>query len=235
MNQKKFGAFIKAARKKQHLTQKDLADKYGVTYQAVSKWENGVNMPDTTLIKQMSEDFGVSLEELFDGEFKEQKNKKKTLVVGTLLLAILSVVIVIVILLGIGKQDFQFKTLASGCDNFNISGNIAYNHSKSAIYITNIKYCGGDDAEKYKAIDCILYEVNNDIERRISSYNYDGNKSIKLEDFLQNVTLAIDNYTQTCKEYQDDSLFLSINATRLDGKVITYKIPLSLESGCSTE
>ncbi len=42
MNQEKFGKFIKDIRKKHNLTQKQLADKYNVTYQAVSKWENGI-------------------------------------------------------------------------------------------------------------------------------------------------------------------------------------------------
>lgn len=42
MNQEKFGKLIKDIRKKNNLTQKQLAAKYNVTYQAVSKWENGL-------------------------------------------------------------------------------------------------------------------------------------------------------------------------------------------------
>ena len=42
MNQEKFGEFIKKIRKENHFTQKDLANRLGVTYQAVSKWENGL-------------------------------------------------------------------------------------------------------------------------------------------------------------------------------------------------
>ena len=64
MDQEKFGNFIKTIRKNNNLTQKEFADKYGVTYQAVSKWERGLNMPDTALIKQMSKDFNISIEEL---------------------------------------------------------------------------------------------------------------------------------------------------------------------------
>lgn len=45
MNQEKFGTIIKNIRKKYNLTQKQLADKYNVTYQAVSKWENGLSFP----------------------------------------------------------------------------------------------------------------------------------------------------------------------------------------------
>ena len=72
MNQEKIGTFIKNLRKKNNLTQQALADKYNVTYQAVSKWENGLNMPDTALMLEISKDFGISLEGLLDC-----KNEKK--------------------------------------------------------------------------------------------------------------------------------------------------------------
>ena len=58
----------------------------------------------------------------------------------------------------IGADDFSFKTISSTCDAFNISGSIAYNDKKSAIYITNIKYCAGDDTKEYEKID---YLTNN--------------------------------------------------------------------------
>lgn len=76
MDQEKFGKFIKDIRKKHNLTQKQLADKYNVTYKAVSKWENGLNMPDTSLMKQMSKDFEISIDELLEGEYKEKKGKR---------------------------------------------------------------------------------------------------------------------------------------------------------------
>ena len=45
MDTEKVGKLIKQIRKDNHLTQKDLALKYNITYQAVSKWENGKNIP----------------------------------------------------------------------------------------------------------------------------------------------------------------------------------------------
>ena len=82
-------------------------------------------------------------------------------------------------------------------------------------------------------IECVLYESHDDIDRKISSYTYDGLDSIKLEDFLQEITLAVDDYEKSCKDYTDNSLYLSIFATRQDGKVITYRVPLKLDSSCS--
>ena len=94
MNQEKFGRFIKEIRKKHNLTQKEFADKYHVTYQAVSKWENGKNMPDSTLIKQISEDFNISLEELYNGEFK---NKKKKIIPIIITICIITVTFIILL------------------------------------------------------------------------------------------------------------------------------------------
>lgn len=232
MNQEKFGKFIKNIRKKHNLTQKQLADKYNVTYQAVSKWENGLNMPETSLIRQMSKDFGISIDELLDGEYKKRKKNKNFLIIFLFIFIIILCIAAIIIFKPFHKEnDFQFKTLSTECKNFNISGNISYNENKSAIYVTNIQYCGGNDKEEYKQIECILYESNNDVETKISSFKSNYEK-IKLEEFLKDVTLSIDNYEKTCKEYQEDSLYLSINATDFNDKTIVYKIPLKLDS-CS--
>ena len=73
MNPEKVGEFIKKLRKKNNLTQQQLGDKYGVTYQAVSKWENGINLPEVSLIRQMSKDFNISVEDILDGEEKSTK------------------------------------------------------------------------------------------------------------------------------------------------------------------
>ena len=153
------------------------------------------------------------------------------IIISILTFIALCIVLIIIFITFQKDNDFQFKTLSTECQNFNISGNISYNENKSAIYITNIKYYGGDDTEEYKQIECTLYESNNNIERKISSFKSDYEK-IKLEEFLQDVTISIDDYEKTCKEYQENSLYLSINATDYNEKITSYKIPLKLSS-CS--
>ena len=68
MNPERIGQMIKDIRKKNHLTQKQFADKYGVTYQAVSKWENGKNIPDIVLLREIGKDFEIPMEDLLDGK-----------------------------------------------------------------------------------------------------------------------------------------------------------------------
>lgn len=71
MDSKKFGTFLKILRTEKGLTQEQLAEKCGVSNRAVSRWETGANMPDLDILIQLSEDYGVTLRELLDGERKE--------------------------------------------------------------------------------------------------------------------------------------------------------------------
>ena len=227
MDQEKIGKFIKDLRIKNNLTQKEFADRYNVTYQAVSKWENGKNMPDLSLLKEICKDFDVSLDDLFNGEKSVKKSYKKYVIIGIICI----VIVLFLVIKNNNNGDFNFKTITSSCDAFNISGSIAYNDKKSAIYITNIKYCGGDDTKEYEIIECTLYESHEDIEKKISSYKYDGDKKIKLEKFLENVTFKVDGYKKTCDEH--NSLYLLINATDDSKNITTYKVPLETQSICA--
>ena len=227
MDQEKIGKFIKDLRIKNNLTQKEFADRYNVTYQAVSKWENGKNMPDLSLLKEICKDFDVSLDDLFNGEKSVKKSYNKYVIIGIICI----VIVLFLVIKNNNNGDFNFKTITSSCDAFNISGSIAYNDKKSAIYITNIKYCGGDDTKEYEIIECTLYESHEDIEKKISSYKYDGDKKVKLEKFLENVTFKVDGYKKTCDEH--NSLYLLINATDDSKNITTYKVPLETQSICA--
>lgn len=65
-----FGNFLYNLRKQRGWTQTELADKLGVTNQAVSKWENGDSFPDTGMLVPLAELFGVSVDELLKGKRK---------------------------------------------------------------------------------------------------------------------------------------------------------------------
>lgn len=235
MNQEKFGQFIKEIRKKNNLTQKNLADKYGVTYQAVSKWENGKNMPDITLIKKMSDDFNIELSDMLEGEYKPNKVKKENnwILCAFFVLLMLFLILIFLLIKTNSSKNFEFKTLTTGCDNFNISGSIAYNQNKSSIYISHVDYCGGEDLKEYKKIECTLYESHNNTDIKISSCDFGDDTSIKLDEYLKDVKINVDNYSSVCKNYQDSTLYLLINATDINDKVTSYKIPLRLEENCS--
>ena len=79
MNQVKIGKFIAELRKEKDLTQKDLAEKIGVTDKAISKWENGRGMPDVSLLRKISEVLGITVNELLSAEKIDDKDKAKKL------------------------------------------------------------------------------------------------------------------------------------------------------------
>lgn len=230
MNQEKIGTFIKEIRKKNKLTQQEFANQFGVTYQAVSKWENGKNVPDIEILKLMCEKYDKDINEFLTGK---KNSKKKKYIFILIVIIIFLLILLIGILFKSNDNNFEFKTISTTCNEFKVTGSIAYNDNKSSIYISNINYCGNDDDTYYKTIECILYEVNNNVETRIDEYLYQEEDSIRLDDFFQNVTFHIENYSRTCKYYSEDSLYILINATDKNDKVTSYKIPLSVSDNCN--
>ena len=82
MNQIKIGEFISSQRKMKNLTQATLAEKLGITDRAVSKWERGKGLPDASLMVDLCEILGITVNELLCGEKisvenKNEKNVKK--------------------------------------------------------------------------------------------------------------------------------------------------------------
>lgn len=62
--QETFGQRLQRLRKNANLTQEDVATKLNITAQAVSKWENDVSAPDISVLVELSDILGVSLDEL---------------------------------------------------------------------------------------------------------------------------------------------------------------------------
>lgn len=219
MNQEKISNLIKRLRKKDNLTQAQFANKYNVTFQAVSKWENGKSLPDIVLLKQICKDYNISIDEVLEGEINK-KNKYLLLIPLVVILIIGSVFI-------LKKDDFEFKTLSSSCSNFKISGSIAYNNNKSHLHLSNIDYCGNDDNNDYVKIECTLYEKKQNINKELDKLYYD-NDEIKLKDFLENIEFDLEDFSKMCRSYDNDSLYLEINATTKDNKTTNYKVSLSI-------
>ena len=83
MNQNKIGKFIAEKRKEQNLTQLELAEKLCVTDRAVSKWETGKCMPDSSLMLDLCKILKISVNDLLNGEetkMEENKNLEQTVI-----------------------------------------------------------------------------------------------------------------------------------------------------------
>lgn len=236
----KVGNFIRELRKKNNLTQKLFGEKYGVTYQAVSKWERGINIPDISLLQQISKDFDVSIEDILDGEIKEKLKEENEIqdtrkliypyVFGVVAFVFIGLLIALLFINNKPKDSFTFKTLSTTCNEFKVTGAIAYDSKKSSINISSINYCGGDDETVYDEITCELFEEEGKSKTLISKCPKEGSNQ-KLEDFLEEIEVKVDDYNQQCKSYAHNKLYLEIKASK-DNKTTIYKIDLDLNDNC---
>ncbi len=74
MDQMKIGKFIAECRKNKNMTQAQLAEKLNITDRAISKWETGNGMPDTSIMLDLCKELGISVNELLSGEMIEMEN-----------------------------------------------------------------------------------------------------------------------------------------------------------------
>ena len=77
MDQIKIGKFIAECRKKNNLTQMQLAEKLNITDRAISKWENGKGMPDSSIMLDLCNELKISVNELLSGEVIKMEDYKK--------------------------------------------------------------------------------------------------------------------------------------------------------------
>ena len=77
MNQVKIGKFIAECRKEKNLTQMQLADKFGITDKAISKWERGIALPDSSIMLELCDILGISVNELLNGEKIDMENNNQ--------------------------------------------------------------------------------------------------------------------------------------------------------------
>jgi transcriptional regulator with XRE-family HTH domain len=77
MDQIKIGRFIAEKRKENKLTQSQLAKKLNITDRAVSKWETGKGMPDSSIMLQLCEVLGITVNDLLNGEVVNMNDYNK--------------------------------------------------------------------------------------------------------------------------------------------------------------
>ena len=81
MDTVKIGKFISKLRHEKKLTQEQLGEKIGVTNKTISRWENGNYLPSIDMLKLLSEEFSVSINEILcgeripDSEYREKSDK----------------------------------------------------------------------------------------------------------------------------------------------------------------
>ncbi len=221
-----FGEIIKDIRKKNNLTQKELADKLYVTYQAVSKWENNKSIPDISILQNISKMFNIDL------NYLTNTKKRNNIIYFILIIIFLILSLTITILITKNHtHDFEMRTIETTCNDFNLSGTIAYNKDKTAIFISEIDYCGLNKDQIYDTITSTLYQNENNKEKIIITNKQKNNLS--LNDYLKDLTYHVDNYKSTCLDYNKNELYIKIELQKKNESTITYTIPLKINDTCN--
>lgn len=224
MNEEKISKLIKKIRKENNLTQEEFAKNLGVTYQAVSKWERGLSIPDISILKEISNTYNIDINDLLNGKNKKKKNK---LIVVLVLIIVLCLITIILIY---NRNDsFEFKKISSKCSAFEITGVAAYNKNKASLSITSINFCGEKDDKVYDSLSCTLYEENKNSKRKIADCNKAKNKT--LENYLKNIEIDVDNYKSICNDFNDANMYLEIEIKE-GSKEHIHKVPLKLSKSC---
>ena len=129
MDQVKVGKFIAECRKNKNMTQAELAEKLNITDRAISKWETGKGMPDSSIMLELCNELDISVNELLSGEMIEMKNyneraeellikmTKKEEIINKKLLVSMYIIIVITIIADVSivalAQYFIIDTILS--------------------------------------------------------------------------------------------------------------------------
>ena len=79
MDQIKIGRFIALCRKRANLTQIQLAEILGITDRAISKWETGKALPDSSIMLELCGILGITVNDLLSGEVVTMENYNKEL------------------------------------------------------------------------------------------------------------------------------------------------------------
>ena len=214
MNQEKIGSFIKKIRKDNHLSQQAFAEKLGVSFQAVSKWENGKNLPDLSTMKEIKKQFNVDIDEIIEGKEK-QKNKSKTITID-ILIGILIICIMIIFFHFMNKSNmFEFQEVNSTNENFKVSGSVV------------VTYQGTEDDIEYESLECNLMEEKESSVNEITSCEV--GKNMTLTEYLENLKIKMDHHAPNCTMFTESKMYIELKAIKED-KTITYKIPIEVEN-----
>ena len=173
------GRKIMDLRKKNGLSQEDLAEKVGVARQTISKWELGETSPDLKQSKELSKIFKVSLDELTDNDIKDilvektSNTEKLAGIILKLLKFTMIFIVVLPILLIVLRIVFKkiYEHNAGRLMNVSIKCNLHDdNYGYEFVYYQNngqIKEAGGDgylinitDADKYEDVYQALDKID---------------------------------------------------------------------------
>lgn len=198
MDQNKIGKFIERARKARHLTQQQLADILGVSNTAISKWENGNNLPDISMLEPLSIALKIDMLDLLTAQNSTHTQVSKKCVKqrrNRITRVIITIIIAIILLLTtnfltyyncnkttqkILSEQIQVYKISSNNIDYVVEGYIIFNNKENLVYIEKIAFQGLEnpniDYSKIKEVNYYLelngykiFKQTSNIEEKVNS------------------------------------------------------------------
>lgn len=230
---KSFADIIRELRVQNKLTQKELADKIGVSDRTISKWEKGSSVPDLVCLTNICKELGVSPSLMINYKysFKDRLNKAKLslrkllkFLTNNIFVVFFFIIFILLFIYFINNYN-AVKIYRIKYDSENIKFNRAYFFRTKAVnilFIDNIKLCKID--YEPKTIKVELYTYHNGDKYII----YEGNDlgDIYIEENTSNLDILSNEFYSNIKH----SINLVINTTDNDGNNYTYKSTLTLNN-----
>ncbi len=250
MNLQKVGKFIAEKRKEKGYTQEVLGEKLGITSNTLSKWERGINAPDISLLKNISDELDITLEELLCGEEIDKTNEninpsdgivesiefysKRTKIkyLKTFTYCVLAIIFLFSVMFLIGNYNrLKIYGLQSKNGKYYIEGHIIFNQERNLIIINNIdihdKNIGTEQEEKIKTLNVSLKSNNKVLFSSIKNIDLYNNR---INSYLLNTSYFADENLKSneniIKNVDLNKMYLFIEYITIDDKYKDITIPI---------
>ena len=201
------------------MTQTQLADKLNINSNAISKWENGMTLPNEENILKLNKIFNVSIDDIYNNNFNDNKLNIRERVLEfankyfSILLTFLIIFLVLFILLFIfyinNNGKFNYYSIEKTNQEYSINGSIVEMPDRLNISLSNI-------VSNTSKISSSNYETAIYLDKillyRVGDITDTKDENISLNEYLQDISINL-----------SDELILSKNVD-LDGKQLIIKI-----------
>lgn len=225
----KTGEFIARLRQTHNMTQEELGNLVFISRKSVSKWETGRACPSIDMLKRLSTVFGVSLEELIEGDFNSTHVREKKLAYRIFKSKIFKVFSFPIILLGLAIISLIiYSTIDTSSmysinyedERFGILNGVFVLSSKANYINFGTVYYNLEDVDDNTTFNYTLYYLDEDVDRKLASFS-----SIEPV-YLDNS----DRFVKAFKKTKNKALYLRVEYKNIKGKEIQYDLELALSN-----
>lgn len=237
MDNDKIGKLIRELRRRNNLTQEQLADKVGVGFRAVSKWERGINAPDISNIYELCKIFNITKDELLSGKLKEKdnpdnKNKSKSKIIITISIIGVFIIALTSIFIYQNNRTYTYKIVSSETQqDYYVRGFIHFKKDKIFINLNKISFLNKDFSNTI--IKNYEYEITTGDEF-VFGYGYIGMVSymeepITILEFTEKNKINFDIKTKLSQEkIIENGMKLKFKFLNHNDEIITEELILEL-------